>query len=63
MRLARSSWINRTMPLSSSMHRIITDVVIFLLKLDASTTSVKKETAASTNRITVNGLTKALRRR
>ena len=51
------------MPLSSSMHRIITDVVIFLLKLDASTTSVKKETAASTNRITVNGLTKALRRR
>ena len=63
MRLARSSWINRTMPLSSSMHRIITDVVIFLLKLEASTTSVKKETAASTNRITVNGLTKALRRR
>ena len=29
------------MRLSSSMHRIITDVVIFLLKLEASTTSAK----------------------
>ena len=62
-RFARSSWVNRTAPLISSMHKMITTVVIFRLKLDANTTSVKKEMQASTNKMMVNGLKKARRSR
>ncbi len=58
-RFARSSWANRTAPLMSSIHRIMTTVVILRLKLDANTTSVKKEMHASTNKMMVNGLRKA----
>ena len=59
VRFARSSWANRTAPLTSSIHRIITTVVIFRLKLDANTTSVKKEIHANTNKMMVNGFRKA----
>ena len=60
MRLARSSWTKRTMTLSSSMHTMVTDVVMLRLKLDANTTSVINERMASTDRMTVKGLMNAL---
>ena len=60
MRLARSSWTKRTMPLSSSMHTMVADVVMLRLKLDANTTSVINERMASTDRMTVKGLMNAL---
>ena len=63
MRLARSSCRKRTAPLSSSMQRIRITVVPSRLKLDANTTSVKKDRIASTSRTMENGLMKARHRR
>ena len=62
-RLARSSWVNRTAPLMSNIQRMMTTVVMLRLKLEANTTSVRKEMQASTNKIMVKGLRKARLRR
>ena len=50
-------------PLTRIMTQIIRDVVIFLVKLEASSTSVMREITASVKRIIVKGSTKARRSR
>ena len=62
-RLARSSCTKRTAPLMSSIPSTMNTVVRFRLKLEASSTSVTKEMAASTSNIMEKGVTKARRSR